>query len=284
MAEEVDIFMAKIVRQAANQPWGFRVEGGHNSGGPLIISAVVPGSPAGSIGLQPGDVITKIFDRQTKFLTHQQAADIIGAVKNDTLTLTVERSAGGIQQPQQQHHYPQLQHDYNYPQQQQQHFQREDFHSHFRQDHHHRFSPKPIVPYDSTPTYKGSVQINLASPTQSPPPQQRLTYQPQRVQTIGHGDDDQGDVDDHAIPQSRTFKRLQNFMENNQPLGAAGLPPPRSASMEQMKQQQQKSQGQGRVKVIMSQKYNNPLMLYSADNVIDTFSTQVGSILQDYQQ
>ena len=54
--------------------------------------------------------------------------------------------------------------------------------------------------------------------------------------------------------------------------------------MEQMKQQQQRSQGQGRVKVIMSQKYNNPLKLYSADNVIDTFSTQVGSILQDYQQ
>ena len=52
---------------------------------------VVPGSPAGSIGLQPGDVITKIFNRQTKFLTHQQAADVNGAVKNDTLTLTVER-------------------------------------------------------------------------------------------------------------------------------------------------------------------------------------------------
>lgn len=87
----------------------------------------------------------------------------------------------------------------------------------------------------------------------------------------------------HAIHHQSIIKN--HIFTISEPLGAAGLPPPRSASMEQMKQQQQqKSQGQGRVKVIMSQKYNNPLMLYSADNVIDTFSTQVGSILQDYQQ
>ena len=40
MGEEVDIFMAQLVRRRADQPWGFRIEGGYDTHAPLRIALV----------------------------------------------------------------------------------------------------------------------------------------------------------------------------------------------------------------------------------------------------
>jgi len=73
--------------------------------------------------------------------------------------------------------------------------------------------------------------------------------------------------------------------------GVAGLPPPRSATIEQMRRQQQQQQqwqqpavGSGRVKVFMPQQYNSPMGMYSAHNVLETFTAQAESMLDTLEK
>jgi len=73
--------------------------------------------------------------------------------------------------------------------------------------------------------------------------------------------------------------------------GVAGLPPPRSAAVEQMRRQQQYQQqwqpatgGSGRVKVFMPQQYNSPMGMYSAHNVLETFTAQAESMLDTLER
>jgi len=70
--------------------------------------------------------------------------------------------------------------------------------------------------------------------------------------------------------------------------GVAGLPPPRSAALEQMRRQQQQWQpagaGSGRVKVFMPQQYNSPMGMYSAHNVLETFTAQAESMLDTLEK
>jgi hypothetical protein len=53
--------------------------------------------------------------------------------------------------------------------------------------------------------------------------------------------------------------------------------------MEQMRQQRQRQQpqapGSQRVKVFMPQQYNSPMGMYSAHNVLETFTAQAESML-----
>ena len=72
--------------------------------------------------------------------------------------------------------------------------------------------------------------------------------------------------------------------------GVAGLPPPRSAAMEQMRRERQQHQwppaggASGRVKVFMPQQYNSPMGMYSAHNVLETFTAQAESMLDTLEQ
>lgn len=81
----------------------------------------------------------------------------------------------------------------------------------------------------------------------------------------------------HFIPnhkQSKTFTMLQNVMHNTECMqGAAALPAPRSASLDQMKMHRQ------RVKIFMPQTYNSPMGMYSAHNVLESFTAQADSAL-----
>jgi len=61
--------------------------------------------------------------------------------------------------------------------------------------------------------------------------------------------------------------------------GVAGLPPPRSAALEQMRRQPS-----GRVKVFMPQQYNSPMGMYSAHNVLETFTAQAESMLDTLEK
>jgi len=60
--------------------------------------------------------------------------------------------------------------------------------------------------------------------------------------------------------------------------------------MEQMRRQQQHQQqwqpavGSGRVKVFMPQQYNSPMGMYSAHNVLETFTAQAESMLDTLEK
>jgi hypothetical protein len=57
--------------------------------------------------------------------------------------------------------------------------------------------------------------------------------------------------------------------------------------MEQMKRERggrHPSGGGGRVKVFMPQQYNSPLGMYSADNVLETFTAQADAMLDNIER
>ena len=66
--------------------------------------------------------------------------------------------------------------------------------------------------------------------------------------------------------------------------GSAGLPPPRSVYMDRFREQQAAQRGGAdspRVRVLRAQQYNNPMGLYSAPNVMDTFQSQTSALLDE---
>lgn len=86
------------------------------------------------------------------------------------------------------------------------------------------------------------------------------------------------------VIQSRTFRMLESVMSNDEPgAGVAALPPPRSAVMERMKRNGSFGSSP-RVKVLMSQKYNSPMGMYSANNVIETFAVQAETALETLEK
>ena len=59
------------------KPWGIRLQGGKDSGMPLKIAQVTPGSKASQIGIIVGDEIISINDENTEQLTMLSAQDLI---------------------------------------------------------------------------------------------------------------------------------------------------------------------------------------------------------------
>jgi hypothetical protein len=271
---EIDILKAQIVRHDVSQPWGFRLEGGADIGESLRITQITPGSPAASIGLRESDEVTEIFDTPTEHLTYQQSLDLIHQY-HDILVLTVERQARGTAPV-------------------------TSFLS-YREPEVSNHSPKPYQPLDMTgssfyspparrPVNFHTVQSkpfeNLSTPSRTQYPEHQHfpasnDYQENQFSSAAVSSNN-AEID-QGIPQSRTFRILQSVMQNDErAAGAAGLPPPRSASMEQMKREkahQKMSAQPGRVKVFMPQQYNSPIGMYSADNVLETFTAQAQNIL-----
>ena len=58
-----------------------------------------------------------------------------------------------------------------------------------------------------------------------------------------------------------------------------GLPPPRSAAYEKMKEEQANKFPTARVRVFMPQSYNCPVGLYSPQNVMHTFQDQAEQVI-----
>ncbi|BHF74960.1 excitatory chemical synaptic transmission [Sparganum proliferum] len=88
MAKSVAVI--KMIREDSSTPWGFRLEGGIDLGHALNIQRVSPGSLADRNGLCPGDIILRINNLDTRFLTHEAAKMEIIRSGND-FELTVER-------------------------------------------------------------------------------------------------------------------------------------------------------------------------------------------------
>ncbi|BES87535.1 PDZ domain (Also known as DHR or GLGF) [Nesidiocoris tenuis] len=64
-------------------PWGFRMNGGTDSGHPLRISRVNPGSKAESQGVREGDMITSINGQPTTSLTNSDSHALLRTVKEN---------------------------------------------------------------------------------------------------------------------------------------------------------------------------------------------------------
>jgi hypothetical protein len=294
---EIDILRAQIIRQDLSQPWGFRLQGGADVSEPLRLARVTPGSPAARIGLREGDEVTEIDNTPTDNLTYYESTSLIDQ-HTDSLLLTIERKARGsvpvnpvlfssVDQsgPKPYQHFdlsgnnpntrtPPRNYDYQY-------VQSKPFDTPAKRPQQLSYQPQPTYPLPTDNTDFYSTQIPADDPDAF-----LLQSQPQQLSP--------------KDPQSRTFRMLQSVMENDEPYaGVAGLPPPRSATMEQMKREgafQRHPQFPAplpgssgappgsRVKVIMPQKYNSPLAMYSADNVLETFTAQAESMLNNIEQ
>lgn len=79
-----------LERDGHDQPWGFRLQGGTDVAMPLSVQRVLVGSPADGTLLK-GDVITRISCTETKGITHQQAADLFNNAGNQ-IAINIKRA------------------------------------------------------------------------------------------------------------------------------------------------------------------------------------------------
>lgn len=87
------LLRAKLSRPDSSTPWGFRLEGGFDLGRALNVSKVTPGSLAEASGLQTGDLIIRINNSDTRFMSHEEAKMEIVRSSND-FELILERQEG----------------------------------------------------------------------------------------------------------------------------------------------------------------------------------------------
>ncbi|RVE46415.1 hypothetical protein evm_008949 [Chilo suppressalis] len=72
------------------ESWGFRLIGGKDFNMPLTVVKVSPESPADRAGLQNGDAVCSMNDRDTQDLSHDSAKQVV-VDSLDTLKMTVKR-------------------------------------------------------------------------------------------------------------------------------------------------------------------------------------------------
>lgn len=82
-----------LTRDSLSRPWGFRLQGGSETGAPLQVQRVFSGSPAEGL-LQRGDVVLSIDGRDCRRITHRESLDII-RVSGGTLRLVISRDGTG---------------------------------------------------------------------------------------------------------------------------------------------------------------------------------------------
>lgn len=79
-----------LTREAANQPWGFRLQGGKDRGLPFQLLKVPLDSIASHSGCKSGDYLVKISGEDVFQLGHEDAKDLIRKAGNK-LSMVVER-------------------------------------------------------------------------------------------------------------------------------------------------------------------------------------------------
>uniref|UniRef100_UPI00358F2540 PDZ and LIM domain protein 7-like isoform X1 n=1 Tax=Myxine glutinosa TaxID=7769 RepID=UPI00358F2540 len=78
------------VTLSGSPPWGFRLQGGKDSGQPLSISRVAPGGRALRAGVPSGAVVLSLAGSPGSSLSLEQARDVVKASGN-TLTMSLSR-------------------------------------------------------------------------------------------------------------------------------------------------------------------------------------------------
>ncbi|XP_060072102.1 PDZ and LIM domain protein 3-like [Ylistrum balloti] len=97
-----DRILIQLRRFDTSQPWGFKMQGGVDTGCPIHVAQVNPKSVSGQAGLQNGDLILAIGSMNVTGSSHQQARDEMIRSGND-VDLTVQRGGVAVKsQPQPQ--------------------------------------------------------------------------------------------------------------------------------------------------------------------------------------
>ena len=87
-----EILKIRMERKNKNQNWGFKLVGGVDVGLVLkVLKIIGVDTPAYGSGLKEGDVIVMVEKELVTLKTHQEAVDVIKAVKGDSLELTIQR-------------------------------------------------------------------------------------------------------------------------------------------------------------------------------------------------
>ncbi|BFZ17617.1 hypothetical protein BsWGS_20656 [Bradybaena similaris] len=241
---------AKLERCDSNTPWGFRMQGGRDFNSPLVIQNVNPGSLAAKCGLQVGDLILKIGNTSTEYLQHKEAqASIVKS--GNRLDLLLQRGGNDAARQHETGYSnnwkPQLQ-----PVSPQSFSSNQNFNA-------------PARPFGSQASARSNYEPNLsqqiAGVSLSSEPKE-----PQDFQSAAERYTERPEPPNPAQHQSRSFRKLASLIDEDagketpvHPLAATPIGP---------------GSKPGTVKAIVSQRYNNPIGLYSNENVNTQFQGQ----------
>ncbi|CAL1528979.1 unnamed protein product [Lymnaea stagnalis] len=282
---------AKLERTDSATPWGFRMQGGKDFSSPLTIQKVNPGSLAAKCGLQVGDIILKIGSSSTEHLRHKDAQSSILDCGNhlDLLLQRIRESSqsngwGGTP-GYDKFNGPQINNTWT-PQPQ-------------------SYSVPPPPPpssqnFNTAPRPFGSqaaparsnYEVNLSQQTSN----LSLSSEPNEpppFQSAAEKYTEREDPPDPAQNQSKSFKYLANLMDEGRELNTALKPrvaatttttnkpePPRGPSPTPIGP----SSKPGYIKAIVSQKYNNPIGLYSNENASTQFEGQSKFLIEKEEE
>jgi len=292
---------AKLEREHASTSWGFRMGGGKDFSAPLTIQKVDPGSLAAKCGLQVGDIILRIGSGGTEHLKHKEAKDAIIAsgnrldlllqrkIPNNLLNSACRGGSGGYDR----FNGPQINTNWNAP-----------------AAAAPVAAPSPKLNFNNAPRpFGGQAPAPAPVPVQSmqnmsingakdPSPFQRqdppafqsvtpqlVTKEPPALHSLGDKYAEQEEADP-SLHQSKSFKYLQNLMDKGKELNTALKPVNTPTTFNKPPEPQGvpspaplaapigPGSKPGTVKAVVSQRYNNPLGLYSKDNASNQLEGQ----------
>uniref|UniRef100_A0A0B7ADD6 PDZ and LIM domain protein Zasp n=1 Tax=Arion vulgaris TaxID=1028688 RepID=A0A0B7ADD6_9EUPU len=271
---------AKLERTDSSTPWGFRMQGGKDFSSPLTIQNVNPGSLAAKCGLQTGDIILKIGTSDTKLLKHKEAQTSILDCGN-RLDLLLQRirekksqNGWGGTAGSDRFNGPEINTSNSWNSQPQ-------TISPAGQTSQQSFNSAPR-PFGSQAPARSNYEPILSQQTSN----LSLSSQPKEVldfQSVGEKYADKDEATDPSQHQSKSFKYLANLMDEGRELNSALKPrvgsstskappitkptPPPEPVHPPAATPIGPGSKPGTVKALVSQRYNNPIGLYSNDNV-----------------
>lgn len=275
---------AKLERTDKGTPWGFRMQGGKDFSSPLTIQKVNPGSLAAKCGLQVGDIILKIGSTATGSLLHSEAQSNILQSGNHLDLLLQRGGSGGYERfngPTINTNLSNNNSSWSSPTYSPSSSTSQNFNSAARPFGH--APPAPRSNYEASLSSQTS-NMSISSPSKPVPDYQ---YAAEKYT-------EREDAPDPAKHQSKSFKFLANAMEEGRELNSAlrprqPSPSPKSPTVSQSSSSYHPEPSHtasvaptpigpgnkpGTVKAIVSQRYNNPIGLYSNENASTQFEGQ----------
>uniref|UniRef100_A0A0B7ACP1 PDZ and LIM domain protein Zasp n=1 Tax=Arion vulgaris TaxID=1028688 RepID=A0A0B7ACP1_9EUPU len=277
---------AKLERKDSNTPWGFRMQGGKDFNSPLTIQHVNPGSLAAKCSLQVGDIILKIGNTDTEYLRHKDAQNSI-LESGNRLDLLIQR--GG---------------NVNYNTFDGPHIDG----SNTWKSQPQAYSPSSFLPNQGSQNFNNAPRpFGNQRPVKSNYDESNLSQQASNLSLSSESKTAPGfrggaerysereDIPEPTHHQSRSFKQLTNLVDEdresntafNPRISASGAPssafgvkpseparPPAAAPIGP-------GSKPGTVKAIVSQRYNNPIGLYSNENVNTQLEGQSKFLIED---
>ncbi|BFZ02941.1 hypothetical protein BsWGS_05980 [Bradybaena similaris] len=271
---------AKLERTDSSTPWGFRMQGGKDFSSPLTIQKVNPGSLAAKCGLQTGDIILRIGNTVTEHLRHKDAQTSI-LESGNRLDLLLQRirekkshNGWGGTAGSDRFNGPEIITNTNWS-------ARPQAVSPPGLASQQTFNSAPR-PFGSQAPARPSYETNLSQQTSNLSLSSQAK-QEQHFQSVADKYAEREESPDAGQHQSKSFKYLTNLMDEGRELNTALKPrvgpsapsstvAPKPTPIPEAPRAPAATpigpgSKPGTVKALVSQRYNNPIGLYSNDNV-----------------